>query len=186
MVKTRWSVTLQRGAQGEASILQEEQRTRCSLAAVRGAKLCVDQSTNGSLLAPRIDRHRRASQHGRTSHKHTTQSGPRWCPKLVHFSISRFRPTRSIFITTRAIVWDWPLGVSLYVEVFSFATRPFKFLFIYSSVANNTVCGVVALENWLIRFQVKIFQQTPEVQFPYFGTSHSTLQDPVEFLWRTP
>ena len=42
----------------------------------------------------------------------------------LNFTIAR----KKIPLLTRAIVQDRPLGVSLYVEVFSFATRLFKFL----------------------------------------------------------
>ena len=62
------------------------------------------------------------------------------------------------------VAWSWPRRDSFAIilhswlpgtaitskkRIFSFATRPFKFLFTSPSRANNMVCDVVRLENWL-------------------------------------
>ena len=78
-------------------------------------------------------------------------------------------------------MWDWPSGISVYVWVFSTRTQPFKFLWIHRLLANNMVCGVVGLGNWLAKQRSQNHTYKKLVYLVLFGTSHSTLKCPVEF-----
>ena len=70
----------------------------------------------------------------RWAYKKLAWSSPSKCRKNVPCTHLDEKFFRSIFsIITQVIAWDWPLGALFYVEVFSTATWPFKFLFIWAS-----------------------------------------------------